>query len=318
MFISSCPLRVSLFGGSTDSPAFIEKHGYGSVINFSCNLNTYVTLTQDALFGFNQHGHKYILNYSRREEVSSISDIQNDLMRGVLEHFDLPPVSVSLTSDVYSHGSGLASSSSYIISMIKSISMFNEMQLSDNEIVDLAYQIELKMNRYCGFQDPYGCGIPGFKRIEWTQGGIKHEYLPQKFFRDYDAHLVFTGVTRNSAAVLEDVAKNTTESWQLLNVVDKAYSALKDEDYELFIGLITVGWQMKKDTSRLMVKNSGIKELDLDLYERETVLAHKLCGAGNGGFFLVISEKDKLDIPHKSIKINVGTTGINGSKYGVL
>ena len=33
MYISSCPLRVSLFGGSTDNPVFVERYGYGSVIS---------------------------------------------------------------------------------------------------------------------------------------------------------------------------------------------------------------------------------------------------------------------------------------------
>ena len=50
MIISSCPLRVSLFGGSTDNPFFVKKYGYGSIISF-INLKTYVTIGQDK-FGF--------------------------------------------------------------------------------------------------------------------------------------------------------------------------------------------------------------------------------------------------------------------------
>ena len=104
MIIASCPLRVSLFGGSTDNPYFVEKYGYGSVISFTSDLKTYVTISQDK-FGFNKDQHKYIVNYSRREEVSSIDEIQNDVVRVVLEHFDMPPVQVTLTSDAYSQGS---------------------------------------------------------------------------------------------------------------------------------------------------------------------------------------------------------------------
>ena len=32
MYIASCPLRISLFGGSTDNPYFVEKYGRGSVL----------------------------------------------------------------------------------------------------------------------------------------------------------------------------------------------------------------------------------------------------------------------------------------------
>ena len=49
MFISSCPLRVSLFGGSTDNPVFVERYGFGSVISFACSLKTYITLHEDKL-----------------------------------------------------------------------------------------------------------------------------------------------------------------------------------------------------------------------------------------------------------------------------
>ena len=69
MFVASCPLRISLFGGSTDNPYFVKKYGRGSVISFTSNLKTYVTISQDK-FGLNKDKHKYIINYSKREEVS--------------------------------------------------------------------------------------------------------------------------------------------------------------------------------------------------------------------------------------------------------
>ena len=60
MYIASCPLRVSLFGGSTDNPYFVEKYGRGSVISFTSNLKTYVTISQDKI-GLNKEKHKYII-----------------------------------------------------------------------------------------------------------------------------------------------------------------------------------------------------------------------------------------------------------------
>ena len=74
MFISSCPLRVSLFGGSTDNPVFVERYGFGSVISFAGSLKTYITLHDDKL-GYNIEGGKYIINYSKREEVNVLRDV---------------------------------------------------------------------------------------------------------------------------------------------------------------------------------------------------------------------------------------------------
>jgi len=309
---SSCPLRISLFGGSTDNPYFVEKYGKGSVISFTCNLKTYITLHEDSV-GYNKDAHKYVINYSKREECDSIENIKNDPVRVVLDYFDLPPVCVSLMSDVYSQGSGLASSSAYIINLIKCVSMLKNLNLTDIEICKLAYQLELKFNPYCGYQDPYGCGIGGFKKIDFERGGIvKYEFLDTQIFNEYDLHLVFTGVTRDSKNVLKDVTDNIDKAQPLLSIVGKAYESLIHHDYGKFLNYLNKSWIQKKKTSSIITENPTIQEIDSELNENETVIAHKLCGAGNGGFFLVFSEKGGLNIPHTSVKIDVETHGVSG------
>jgi len=299
MFISSCPLRVSLFGGSTDNPFFVEKYGYGSVISFACNLKTYITLHQDKL-GYNNEGGKYIINYSKREEVNDVRKIKNELIRIVLDYFRTPPVNVSMTSDAYSQGSGLASSSSYIISL---------------EICEMAYKLELVMNPYCGYQDPYGCGVGGFKRIEFKKGGIvKYNFMNADIFREFDAHLVFTGITRNSKKVLKDVTANIEKSRPLLEIVDKAHDSFYKKNYDEFLNLMNDSWVQKKKTSTTILKNNWIREMDKELFDNKSVFAHKLCGAGNGGFFLTFSRKGELNIPFDCVKINVETNGVMGKE----
>ena len=312
MYISSCPLRVSLFGGSTDNPVFVERYGFGSVISFSCSLKTYITLHEDKL-GYNNEGGKYIINYSKREEVQHIQDIKNELVRIVLDHFNCNPMNISMTSDAYSQGSGLASSSSYIISLIKSISMFNKLSMTDAEICKLAYKLELKMNPYCGYQDPYGCGIGGFKKIDFYRGGIvKYDFLSTDLFKYYDMALVFTGVTRNSRGVLKSVTDNLDKAVPLMETVEKAYDALLDEDYPEFLELLNLSWDQKKKTTSHITENKVIRTMDKALEESDSVIAHKLCGAGNGGFFLVFSKKNDLNIPYDSVKINVSPNGVKG------
>jgi D-glycero-alpha-D-manno-heptose-7-phosphate kinase len=314
MYVSSCPLRISLFGGSTDNPYFIEKYGFGSVISFACDLKTYITLHEDKV-GYNVQGHKYILNYSKREETEYIGDIKNDVIRVVLNHFGSLPLTVSMTSDSYSQGSGLASSSSYIISLIKCISMFNDLHMTDSEICELAYELELEINPYCGYQDPYGCGIGGFKKIDFERGGIvKYNFLPTDIFKNYDAHLIFTGVTRNSKNVLKDVSDNIDKALPLLKTVEEAHESLRENDYLNFLTLMNRSWQEKKQTSKTITENKIISKIDKELTDNKTVISHKLCGAGNGGFFLVFSNPGDLKIPYKSIKINVESNGVVGHR----
>ena len=312
MIVASCPLRISLFGGSTDNPYFVKQYGYGSVISFTCDLKTYVTLSQDK-FGFNKDQHKYIINYSRREEVSTIEEIKNDVVRVVLDHFNMPPVQVTLTSDAYSQGSGLASSSSYIISLIKACCIFLKKEMTDTDICKLAHQLEVKFNPYCGYQDPYGCGIGGFKRIEFMDNyRIKYEFLPTDLFDQYDIHLVFTGVTRNSKKVLKSVTDNLYKVKPLLDTVHTAQESIIYSNNQRFFQLMNDSWKQKKETSSTITENERIRQIDEELERNPTVLAHKLCGAGNGGFFLTFSEKDQLTNVIDSVRINLTVDGVSG------
>ena len=313
MYIASCPLRVSLFGGSTDNPYFVEKYGRGSVISFTSNLKTYVAISQDTV-GYNNQG-KYIINYSRREEVSSIGEIENEVVRTVLEYYNIPPVQVTLTSDAYSQGSGLASSSSYTISLIKACCLFLDKSITDNDACKLAYHLERTYNPYCGYQDPYGCGVGGFKRINFMgDNSVTYEFLPTDLFECYDTHLVFSGVTRNSKGILKKISKNLDKVKPLLKTCDKAYDTLMKENLDKFLFLLGKSWHQKKETSPSIAECDTIIEIDHVLEKNDTVCAHKLCGAGNGGFFLVFSEQDTLNIPYDCVRITVEPNGVYGSK----
>ena len=161
MIIASCPLRVSLLGGSTDLEDFINKNQSGQVINFPINLYTYVNLNK-------RHDSNFLIQYAQTEKLSTrnINDIKNDVVRVVLEYFNVTtPLTITLTADIPSHGSGLASSSSFMISMIKAVSSFQKLNLSDIEICNIALKLERIFNPLVGRQDPYGCGLKDFKHL---------------------------------------------------------------------------------------------------------------------------------------------------------
>jgi len=283
------------------------------VISFASSLRTYVTISRDT-FGFNRKDNKYIVNYSRREEVETVDEIYNDIVKGVLTRFSIDPVTLSLTSDIFSHGSGLASSSSYIISLIKAITTFQKMPMTDTEICSNAYEIELALNPYCGLQDPYGCGLGGFKRLEFKPDRrVTVEFLPSKLFEAYDCHLIFTGVTRDSSSVLKDVSSRIERAVPLLELVDLAYDALLEEKFNLVLSYLNESWEEKKRTSSMIAANPVIRDLDLRLANDDKILAHKLCGAGNGGFFLCFTDKGVMrDGALGSVPVTASTEGIQG------
>ena len=131
-------------------------------------------------------------------------------------------------------------------------------------------------------------------------------------FREFDAHLIFTGVTRNSKKVLKDVTANIEKSRPLLEAVEIAHDAFYKKNYDDFLNLMNDSWILKKNTSDTILKNSWIRQMDEELIENKSVIAHKLCGAGNGGFFLTFSKKNTLKIPFHCVKVDIEPNGVIG------
>jgi galactokinase/mevalonate kinase-like predicted kinase len=95
--------------------------------------------------------------------------------------------------------------------------MFNDINWTDSEICKVAYEIEKTINPFCGYQDPYGCGMSGFKRMDFKQNAISYEYFSNEIFETYDMHLVYTGITDNDRALtltnLDNVLTNNTSEF---------------------------------------------------------------------------------------------------------
>ena len=286
---ATCPLRISLVGGSTDHPDFLKKYGSGTVISFPCDLKTYITIHKD-IFGINSIGKRYILNYSKREEVDSIGDIKNELIRNCFDKLDVSQINLFLTSDVYSNGSGLASSSAYLMSLIKAIYTLRDEKITESEICKLAMEIEKTFNPLVGQQDFYG-SLGGLKKIKFYENDSPEiKYLDTKIFNKMDMYLLYTGITRDSTNILQTI--NINNSVPLLKDVLKLEKAINELDVGLFNKTIRNTWINKKNTSPLICSNENLMKLDDYISNDKNVLSHKLLGAGNGGYFLIFTDKD--------------------------
>lgn len=307
IFLSSTPHRISLFGGSTDHPKFIKKFKKAKVICFSCNLKTHVALHRD-FYGLNSSKKLYNLNYSKKEKVTSINDIKNDLIRVVFQYFEMPPVTLSFFSDLYSYGSGLASSSSYILSLIDVCLKYHGNSLSLIEKAKLALKLERKINKYTGFQDPFGCAINGLNLIS-TKDDFKYSIsnLNTDIFKKYDFYLYPTGVSRKSNLILDSLSNHINNVIPIYEIAEKAFDLYMNKKYESFVKLINESWHHKKKSDKNIISKKGLIETDTILSKSKSIISHKLLGAGNGGFFLCLTKKDiklKSDkLPNKFISI---------------
>lgn len=294
MIISKCPLRISLAGGSTDLQVYLDKYKKGAVVTFTPNLYTYITLKPSST-------KYYRIIYSSIDNCLDPDEIKNDIAREVIKHFNLPPIEVIFTSDIPSTGSGLASSSSYLISMINAALAFKNKKLDKHELAKLALKIEYTFNPLTGYQDIYGCVFDQFKKLDFDSTGLSNvSYYKTTLFESYDMYLIPTGVTRSSTNILSSL--NVDKIHNLMDSVVNLDNYIKRNKSDLIFKEINTGWELKKQTSP-EVSNSKISNLENKLND---VLAKRLIGAGAGGYFLIIVEKNKQVKNGIPIKIGDG------------
>ncbi len=308
MIIAKCPLRIGLVGGSSDLQSYIDVHGVGAVVNFSVNLHTYVTLSKDVR-GFNAVENRYIVSYSQREEACAVDDIKNDIIREAFRHFNVPPCTTTLTTDVYSSGSGLASSSSYMVSSIAAIRKLLLEPATQYKMCHEALKIERKFNPLLGWQDTFGCGLPGLKALYFSKDRPPTlETLDTDIFENLEIYLLPTGISRSSTAVLKTVKVAPTT--ELVDLVHEMVTVIRRSDVSEFAKIMKKGWEVKKASSKMILQNDKLKKMDQDLTSSSGVLCHKLCGAGNGGFFLFFKHKNiGMKIPRGAIKVRIDYDG---------
>lgn len=295
MIISKCPLRISLVGGSTDLQAYLDKYDKGSVITFNPNIYTYIILKSSST-------KYYRIVYSSIDICLEPDEIKNDIAREVIKYFNLPPIEVIFTSDISSTGSGLASSSSYLISMINAALLFKNQKLSKYELAKLALQIEHTFNPLAGYQDIYGCVFNGFKKLDFDKNGLSNiSYYDTSLFSYCDMHLIHTEETRSSTNIL--ALLNIDKIHNLMDSVKNLDNYIETNQLHLIFQEINNGWELKKLTSPKIV-NDAILNLENKLIN---VLAKRLIGAGAGGYFLVIVEKGKK-VKYNSIPITLGNS----------
>jgi len=295
IIVTKCPLRISLAGGSTDLQGYLDRYGVGEVISFTPDLFTYIILKKSS-------SRYYKVVYSKVENVLKAKEIQNDIAREVLTYFNMPPVEIVFTADIPSTGSGLASSSSYLIALIKACLEFLGKEMNREEIGSLAIRLEREFNPLTGYQDIYGCLLPGFKKISFIPTGLSSiVQIPSDFFNYYNFNLVPVGGTRNSTSILSTI--DFDEVHKITPLTDLMVDALAKEDYSRVCYLIQSVWEVKKTTSS-NIMSKEIKELEAIINKSQSVTACRLIGAGNGGYLLIVSEKNYI-LPLINLKINL-------------
>ncbi len=295
--LTRTPLRVSFFGGGTDLPNFFNKK-FGHVISSSIDRYVYTSIkSHDNLFNEN-----YRLNYSITEHVhGNIGKIKNNLIRSCLRFLNIKEnMHITISTDIPSM-SGLGSSSSIIVGLLKALHVYKNKKISDKKLAEIACKIEIDiMNNPIGKQDQYSAVYGGFKSYKFYKGNkVFVKKLKKTIIKKIFRNLIFVwvGNFKESKKILNDqnkkIFKRKKYYEDLLKLTELSKKIISKERFNLnkFGKLLDKNWRLKKKLSESISNN----KID-NIYKkclRHGAIGGKILGAGSGGFLLVAVNKNK-------------------------
>lgn len=307
---SKAPLRLGLAGGGTDVSPYSDQFG-GRILNATIDMYAYCTIEES-------DGNEISIDAVDRKETLRIPavrsiDVDDSLIlhkgvynRIVAEFNNGEPLSFKMTtwSDALA-GSGLGSSSTMVVAILNAFVEWLNLPLGEYEIAHLAYEIERKdLGLSGGKQDQYAATFGGFNYMEFYADDrvivnplrVKHWIVDEL---ESSLVLYFTGVSRDSASIIDEQARNVREQnrqsveamHQLKSDSIEMKEALLTGNIRLFAECLGRSWQAKKKMAGA-ISNAGIDSLYESALEAGAI-AGKISGAGGGGFMMLFVEPTK-------------------------
>ncbi len=315
---SKAPLRLGLAGGGSDVSPYSDIYG-GLILNATINLYAYCTIeeTDDELItinGYDGDCHEcYTLGHELK--IDGRADLIKGVFNRVMRDFDVQPKACRITTyNDAPAGSGLGTSSTMVVCILKAFVEWYSLPLGDYEIAHLAYEIERRdLGLSGGKQDQYAAAFGGFNYMEFLKNDIVI-VNPLKIKRwiidelEASMLLFFTGKSRSSAAIINEQKENTSkgnndaiEAMHKIkqSAIDMKLAILKG-DIDALADIIRDGWENKKRMAR-RITNSTIDEAMAVAIEAGAK-AGKVSGAGGGGFIMFVVEPTRKKDVEKALK----------------
>ena len=328
-------MRLGLAGGGTDLSPYCETFG-GAVLNATIDLYAYATLQLANL------------------ETVSFDAVDTGISRTLspAEALTAPRHTLPLHVAVYQRivrqfcngqafachlatfceappGSGLGSSSTLVVAMIKAFVEALSLPLGEYDIAHLAFEIErIDVGMLGGRQDQYAASFGGFNFIEFFADDrvvvnplrIKNWVLAEL---ESSTVLFYTGVSRTSAAIIAEQVGNinatSTRTIEALHQIKSDAFLMKEAVLRGDIGrvaeILNSSWSRKRQTAD-GVSNSAIDQIIARALE-VGALAGKVSGAGGGGFITFIVEPTRrLALMHELENFSGRAQSCSFTKHG--
>ncbi|QGQ98488.1 dehydrogenase [Paenibacillus psychroresistens] len=319
---SKAPLRLGLAGGGTDVSPYSDQFG-GYVLNATIDMYAYCTIeTTDrntVVFHAADRDEIFEAKSEASYELNGYLDLHKGIYNRIVKQFNNKQA-LSIKVTTYSDapaGSGLGSSSTMVVAILKAFVEWLNLPLGDYDIAQLAYQIErVDVGLSGGKQDQYAATFGGFNFIEFNANDhvivnplrIKHWIINEL---ENSVVLYYTSVSRESAKIIDEqvrsVESNNTKSLEAMHELKIDALIMKEAilrgDILKFANYLGKSWDAKKRMAA-SISNSNLDHI-YDIAIQAGAYAGKVSGAGGGGFMMfivdpvlrlnVIKELEKLD-----------------------
>lgn len=303
---SRAPLRLGLAGGGTDVSPYCDHFG-GAVLNVTIDMYAY-TIIEPAdddrvVFAASDIDGIFEARTDEAMEIAYPLILHRAVYRRIVRQFnDGRPLSCRITTFCDAPpGSGLGTSSTMVVSMVKAFVEWLNLPLGEYEIAQLAFEIErIDAGLGGGRQDQYAATFGGVNFMEFLAGDrviVNPLRVKNWIISEMETSLVLfnSGVSRSSASIIQEqtanlTAKNSTTLEAMHEIKIDAFGmkeSLLRGDFAKLASFMRKSWDAKKRLAKSITNDriDHVHAVAMDAGAR----AGKVSGAGGGGFitFLV-------------------------------
>ena len=308
------PLRLGLAGGGTDVSPYCDLHG-GYVLNATIDRYAYASIKtcDEALVRFVASDQQSceVLALTASFPLQGGLQLHKAVYNAIVKDFNGGrPIALELNTFCDAPaGSGLGSSSTLVVVMIRAFAELLNLPFDDYTIAQLAHRIErVDCGLQGGRQDQYSATFGGFNFMEFYENDrtvINSLRVKNWIICELEASLVlfYTGVSRESARIIADQSGNikagSTTAIEAMHGLKKEAMVMKEcvlrGDFAGIVESMRMGWESKKQSAGT-VSNPHIEEIYAAAISAGAS-AGKVSGAGGGGFMMFfIPPERRMDV----------------------
>jgi D-glycero-alpha-D-manno-heptose-7-phosphate kinase len=304
IFRSKAPLRIGLAGGGTDVSPFCDIYG-GAVLNATIDMYAYCSIEPNnshvVEFYAADRDEYVVLDLDEEQGKYDILPLHVNLYRRIKNLFFngcMSGFKLTTYSDAPA-GSGLGSSSTMMVAMIKAYQEWSKYYFLDYDIAQLAYQVE---RVDCGFsggkQDQYATVFGGLNFIEFRKDVtvVNPLRISPAIKNELENMLImyYTGKSRFSSDIIdaqvEGAKKSKGETLDALQKIKQSAYQMKDSvlrgNFEEVCTTLNTGWAAKKQSCNSVT--SQLIDSVYDFVMSNGGKAAKISGAGGGGYMMIL------------------------------